>query len=140
VRYLLDTCLLSEFIKETPNPKVSEWMLAVDENQCYLSVLTFGEIMRGICKLEASTKKNNLMNWLEDDLYKKFSGRILEIDQEIAEKWGQITVLREKKGKPLPTIDGLLAASAMTHGLTLVTRNVKDFIELPLELFNPFAE
>ncbi|MFN7097019.1 MAG: type II toxin-antitoxin system VapC family toxin [Gammaproteobacteria bacterium] len=139
MKYLLDTCVLSEAIKEKPFPAVMRWLDEVNEETCYISSLTVGEIVRGIFKLNDSKKKNKLINWLEVDLRNRFDTRILDITREISEQWGKIAATLELDGNTAPVIDCLLAATAYAHGLILVTRNTKDFLNMPIELFNPWS-
>lgn len=134
--FLIDTNVISELIKPTPAPNVTAWVDASDEQLFYLSVLTLGEIRRGIAQLSQSRRRMRLEAWLSDDLPTRFAGRILEIDREIADRWGQIS---GAKGAPVPVIDGLLAATAIQHNLTLVTRNTKDMARTGVALFNPWS-
>jgi predicted nucleic acid-binding protein len=134
--FLVDTNVISELIKPTPAPKVAEWVDATDEQLFHLSVLTLGEIRRGIVQLPQSRRRIRLEAWLSDDLPMRFAGRILDIDQEIADRWGQIS---GAKGATVPVIDGLLAATAIHHNLTLVTRNTKDMARTGVVLFNPWS-
>ncbi len=132
--YLLDTNVISETIKKSPNKDVIRWLSSLDSSQFSLSVLTIGEIRKGIEKLEDQTKKQSIIQWLENDLSTKFHGRILHITIDIAEKWGYISSL-----KNIPAIDGLIAATALVTNHKLVTRNTKDFQDiLGLELINPW--
>ncbi len=133
--YLLDTNIISETIKQAPNKKLIEWLSSVDSQKLYLSVLTLGEIRKGVEKLvESTAKKQKITQWLELDLVELFYGRIINIDAIISDKWGYISFLKNR-----PAIDGLIAASAIVHNYKLVTRNVKDFEGIPgLELINPW--
>jgi predicted nucleic acid-binding protein len=133
--YLLDTNIISESIKKSPNKKVIEWLLSIDSYKLCISVLTLGEIRRGVEKLvENPSKKQKITQWLENDLVEGFYGRIIHIDTMISDKWGYISSL-----KNIPAIDGLIAASAIVHNFKLVTRNIKDFEGIAgLELINPW--
>lgn len=132
--YLLDTNIISETIKKTPNPQVVSWLSSIEPSKFSLSVLTLGEIRKGIEKLEDEVKKQKILQWLEEDLVKKFYGRIISIDIDIADKWGYISSLQN-----LSAIDALIAATAIVHNHKLVTRNVKDFSGISgLELINPW--
>lgn len=126
MRYLLDTCVISELTRKRPLKSVVSWVQAQDEISLFLSVLTFGEIEKGIAKLDDTAKARTLRTWMERDLKRRFGGRILDVDHEVACKWGEASGNAEKKGIPLPVIDGLLAATALVHGLTFVTRNTSD--------------
>jgi predicted nucleic acid-binding protein len=133
--YLLDTNIISELKCNKPNSQVQHWFSIIPTEALFLSVLTLGEIRKGIEKLEQGSKRNDLNVWLEYNLVEWFGDRILNIDEAVAERWGYLTA---NVVKPLPAIDGLLAATALTHNLKMVTRNVKDF-DLPgLEVINPF--
>jgi hypothetical protein len=138
LNYLLDTCVLSELIKKEPQASVVKWVSGVKEPSCFISVLTFGEIQRGISKLFESRKKQELQNWLNRDLQQRFEGRILELTVEILIEWGHMLGNLEKEGVKLPVIDSLIAASAVTNDLTVVTRNVRDIERFGAAVFNPW--
>src|SRR5579883_576804 len=133
--YLLDTNVLSEFARTQPNKNVLAWLEAVPEEALFLSVLSIGEIRKGIENLTDKTRKEKLRLSLEHNLTNRFKGRILTIDRHIAERWGE---LLGKSKRPLPAIDSLLAATALHHELRLVTRNMKDFQDIDIELINPW--
>jgi predicted nucleic acid-binding protein len=133
--FLLDTNVISELVRPRPNPRVTHWLDSIDEELLFLSVLTLGEIRKGITAL-ASARKVRLEAWLSGGLIPRFESRILAIDQAIAERWGQITGSLAAQGTPLPVIDGLLAATALDHNLTLVTRNVS---LTGVAVFDPWA-
>ena len=136
--YLLDTNIISETIKKSPNKIVLDWLSLIDVSQCALSVLTLGEIRKGIEMLESRSKKHKLIQWLEVDLLRQFYGRIVYIDTKVADKWGYICSFIHKSNKIL-AIDTLIAASAIVHNLKLITRNTKDFQEISgLEIINPW--
>ncbi|MCU0288901.1 MAG: type II toxin-antitoxin system VapC family toxin [Acidobacteria bacterium] len=138
MKYLLDTCVISELVTPYPNEKVIKWLEERKENDLFLSVLTIGEIHKGIAKLPDSKKKRVLIKWVEDDLKKRFMGRVLEITEAIAIQWGDILGDSEKKGKKMSVIDGLIAASAIEEGLTVVTRNIKDIKNSGARIINPW--
>jgi len=140
VKYLLDTCVISEIIKSAPNERVITWLQSIDENNLYISVLTFGEIEKGIEKLADGSKKQTLRSWLEDDLKHRFENRIIQIDLDVALKWGQIQAMAEKVGKSLPAIDGLIAVSALVNNCTVATRNDSDMTQSTAEVFNPWVK
>jgi predicted nucleic acid-binding protein len=125
--FLLDTNCISELVRSNPEPRVLEWMEAADESLLYLSVLTLGEIRKGVAGLPQGKRRTHLETWLELDLQARFSGRILSIDRPIADRWGLLAAESKQKGKALSAIDGLLAATALHHNLTIVSRNVGDF-------------
>jgi toxin FitB len=135
--FLIDTNVISELIKPRPSSKVVEWIDAHDEQLFHLSVLTLGEIRRGIVQLPSGRRRTDLAAWLSGDLLTRFAGRILAIDQEVADRWGH---LASAKGATVPVIDGLLAATALQHNLTLVTRNTKDMARTGVGLFNPWSD
>jgi toxin FitB len=133
--YLVDTNVLSETFKDKPNSRVVDWYNAVPPDSLFISVLTLGEIRKGIEKLNLGKKKNQLVLWLEHHLPAWFDNRILPITREITDRWGYLCAHCERS---LPAIDGLLASTALIHNLKFVTRNVKDFDLTGLELINPF--
>jgi toxin FitB len=136
--FLLDTNVISELIKPKAEPKVVRWIHATDESLLYLSVLTIGEIRKGIFLLPRGNKRALLESWLGNDLVVRFASRILDVSVDIAERWGLISAAASTSGKSLPVIDGLAAATALHHNLTLVTRNTKDVQISGLSLFNPW--
>jgi predicted nucleic acid-binding protein len=136
--FLLDTNCISEVIRSKPEPPLIDWMREADESLLYLSVLTLGEIRKGAASLPQSKRRTYLESWLELDLQVRFSGRILAIDNEVADRWGWLTAEAERKGRPLAAIDGLLAATALRHNLTVVSRNVGDLISARVPILNPW--
>jgi predicted nucleic acid-binding protein len=139
VRYLLDTCLVSELVKKEPNPAVVSWLDEQDEQKLFLSVLNLGELQKGISKLPDGTKKNELQAWVALDLVERFTGRILEIDLDTALCWGRLQGEAEQAGEKLPVMDSLIAATAAAHGLIVVTRNVRNIERCRVRVFNPWA-
>ncbi|MEK7483718.1 MAG: type II toxin-antitoxin system VapC family toxin [Planctomycetota bacterium] len=138
MKYLLDTCVISELISKKPNKAVIEWLDSRAENSVYLSVITIGEIEKGIEKLDESRKKRSLREWLEEDLLKRFEGRIVEIDIEVMLEWGRLSGRLEKQGKKMPAVDSMIAAIAFKEKMYLVTRNEADFKESGVEIINPW--
>lgn len=136
--FLLDTNVISELIKPRPEPGVAAWIEATDESLLYLSVLSLGEIRKGIVALPRASRRVVLEAWLETNLKPRFSGRILPIDEAVSDRWGLIAGKALAKGIALPVIDGLLAATALDHNLTLVTRNVSDVSKTGVAVFNPW--
>jgi predicted nucleic acid-binding protein len=136
--YLLDTNCISELVRPKPDPRVVKWLEAIDEATVYLSVLTLGEIRKGVAFLAQGKKRAALESWLETDLPARFEGRILPIDAAIADRWGSIAARSDESGRALPVIDGLLAATALQHNLTIVSRNVNDFRLPSLRILNPW--
>ena len=135
--YLIDTCCISELVKKKPNPNVLKWFADQDELSMFLSVITFGELRKGIEKLPDSEKKQELNRWVKEDLKHRFKNRTLNINLEEANKWGKILATAEKKGKSLPAIDLLIAATAQVHNLSVVAKNTKDMEGLRVEIINP---
>jgi len=138
VKYLLDTCLISELVKKVPNSAVVSWLDTQDEQSFYLSVLTIGELQKGISKLSDGTRKDELQAWVEHDLTLRFMGRIIDIDLETVLIWGRLQGEVEQKGVTLPVMDSLIAATAKAHGLVVVTRNVKDIERCQVRVCNPW--
>jgi predicted nucleic acid-binding protein len=136
--FLLDTNCISEIVRLTPEPRVMDWMEAVEEALLYLSVLTLGEIRKGLAGLPQSKRRTRLETWLEVELQARFSGRILPIDGAVADRWGLLAADAKRKGKALSTIDGLLAATALRHNLTIVSRNISDFTNTQVPVLNPW--
>ncbi|TFZ04400.1 type II toxin-antitoxin system VapC family toxin [Ramlibacter rhizophilus] len=134
--YLIDTNVLSELRRREPERKVVRWMADRPATTLYLSVLTLGELRRGVEALPEADRKRRLVDWLDVELPAYFAGRVLPVDAVVAERWGRLIA---KAGRPLPAIDSLLAATALTHGLTLVTRNQKDFRHPDLTVLDPWA-
>jgi hypothetical protein len=140
VSFLLDTAVVSELVRKSPSATVLKWVDGQDEASLYLSVLTIGELEKGVARLSASARRNRLLSWVRRDLVERFGGRLLPIDTRTATRWGSITGESEKRGRPLPVIDCLIAATALVHGLTVVTRNVGDFERCGATCFNPWDE
>ncbi|HJP90453.1 MAG TPA: type II toxin-antitoxin system VapC family toxin [Pyrinomonadaceae bacterium] len=136
--FLLDTNIISELIKPKPQVNVTEWIEGTDESLLYLSVLTLGEIRRGIAALPQSRRRVTLEAWLDKNLRTRFESRILVIDQEVADRWGLLTAAARNTGIVLPVIDGLLAATALEHNLTLVTRDTGQIPSMGVAVFNPW--
>jgi predicted nucleic acid-binding protein len=136
--FLLDTNCISELVRPKPEPRVMEWMDAADEAMLYLSVLTVGEIRKGVAGLAQGKRRTLLEAWLEVELQERFAGRIMPIDSSIADRWGLIAAEAIRRGKTLSVIDGLLAATALHHNLTVVSRNVSDFTNTQVQVLNPW--
>ena len=136
--FLLDTNCISELVRTTPDPRVLQWIDAADESLLYLSVLTLGEIRKGVAGLPQGKRQTQLEMWLELDLQARFSGRILPIDALIADRWGLMAAEAKRKGWALSAIDGLLAATALQHNLTIVSRNISDFANTRVQSLNPW--
>jgi toxin FitB len=140
VKFLLDTCLISELVKKEPNAAVLNWLDERDEQTLFLTVLTLGELQKGISKLSTGVRKDDLQAWVEHDLIERFEGRILALDLETALLWGKLQGEAELEGEKLPVMDSLIAATAIAHGLAVVTRNVRDIERCQARVFNPWVE
>ncbi len=127
-------------IKAKPDKNVISWLEEQNENSLYLSVLTFGEIEKGIEKASNKIRKQKLRLWVEDDLKKRFEGRIIPISFSIAAEWGKIQGKAELMGKPMPTMGGLISVSGLVSQCIVVTRNISDMEQSSAELFNPWLK
>lgn len=139
VSYLLDTCVLSELVKSSPNPDVLHWIGRRNAGELHTSAVTWAELARGVARLPSSRRKSDLEKWL-NNLEVAFEGRILPFDAQAAEAWAQLTVRAEAGGKSIAAFDSLIVATAMRHALKLVTRNVRDFVSANIDLLNPWDE
>lgn len=138
MNFLLDTCVISELVRAAPNPAVTAWLVEAEEESLYLSVLTLGELEKGIARAKDAARRAKLSAWVRRDLAQRFQGRILPVDAGIAERWGVMTGEAENRGQPLPVIDSLLAATCLEHRLTIATRNVADLGRCSVTCFNPW--
>ena len=136
--YLLDTCVISEFVARQPNEKVVRWLGQLEPDAVFLSVVTLGEIQKGIEKLPASKRKEQLRLWLKDDLLVRFHDRLLPLQTGEMLTWGTLISAVEAKGSPMPMIDSLIAATALHHDLVVVTRDEEDFAPSGARLLNPW--
>ncbi|MDU0460994.1 MAG: type II toxin-antitoxin system VapC family toxin [Geobacteraceae bacterium] len=139
MKYLLDTCLISELVKREPNPAVVAWLDEQNEQKLFLSVLSLGELQKGVSKLSDSTRKRELQAWIALDLVERFDGRIIEVDLATALCWGRLQGETEQTGVKLPVMDSLIAATAKAHGLVVVTRNVRDIERCGATVCNPWG-
>ena len=140
MRYLLDTCVISELVARQPDPGVVQWVDSVDEEKLLLSSITIGEIRKGIERIVVSDRRVVLAEWLEDELLVRFGEKVLYIDTAVMLVWGKLVADLEKRGKPMPAIDSLLAATALQGRLTLVTRNEGDFADCGVAVVNPWRQ
>jgi hypothetical protein len=136
--YLLDTCVISEVAKREPNPAVVQWLESHDEKFLHLSVITIGEVQKGIAKLEDAVRRQRLGEWLEQ-LTERFGSRLLPIDAEVMRAWGTLVGSQQRDGMNLPTIDAMIAATASVHGLVVVSRNVQNFERCHMTVVNPWS-
>lgn len=139
MNYLLDTCVISELVKAVPNENVIDWITHVPDERLFLSVITIGEIRKGITKLPDSKKKYQLASWL-NTLLEEYQEKICPVDLDVAERWGVIQGKAESNGTPVASIDSLIAAVAQTYNLIVVTRNEKDFAPTNVTVLNPWND
>jgi len=138
MKYLLDTCVISELVSKRPNSHVVDFVDSLDDDDIYLSVITIGEIIKGIEKLPKSRRKQELHTWLKEDLLARFSGKIIPIDNGVITAWGLLAARLELARTSMPAIDSLIAATAITFSFALITRNVSDFEGSKVEIVNPW--
>lgn len=139
MKYLLDTCVIEELIKIRPNPDVIAFVDSLDHEDIFLSVITVGEITKGIHLLNDPNRKRELEDWLRGFFLVRFDGHILPLDTAIFMRWGELAAQMELLGlPPAPSIDSLIAATALTHQMVLVTMNEDDFDATGLEIVNPW--
>ena len=138
MNYLLDTCVISEALNKQPNPKALEFVDNLDPEEVYLSAITIGELYKGIARLPASRRKNELQAWFEDELLVRYEGKILSLDADVLMTWGGLVAKLEADGCVMPAMDSLIAAIVLTHDMTLVTRNVSDFKNSGVKIANPW--
>jgi len=136
--FLLDTCVLSEIVKPQPNAGLVNWLAKQNSNTLFISSLTLGELSTGIAKLAEGQRKAFLADWLNTQVIQNFSSRVLDLDAAVALEWGATQAESEAMWKTLHLMDSLIAATAKTHQLTLVTRNMKDMQLVGLKLLNPW--
>ena len=139
MNFLLDTCLISELVRPRPDPGVVAWVSAQPEQRLFLSAITLGELRKGIARLPAGNKRTRLANWVESELKSRFSGRLLPIDEEVAERWGILTATAAAKGLAIPVLDGLIAATALVHGMTVVSRDLTHLQPTGALVFSPWS-
>ena len=134
--FLIDTNVISEMSKPAPNKAVENWIITIPESGLFLSVVTIGELVYGICKVTDKIRKKKLSAWLDKVMNEGFGGRILAIDTEVMCTWGEMYA---KLPRTIPIQDTLIAATAITNNLTLVTRNIRDFNDITgLTTINPW--
>lgn len=138
MKFLLDTCAISELIKPAPHPGVLDWFAECDEFSLALSAVSIGELKRGMEKLEEGKRKSFLRSWLEENVVLRFGQRILPADEAVFLQWGALQARLESAGTPMPAFDALIAATALQYGLTVVTRNVRDMQPSGVALVNPW--
>lgn len=138
--YLLDTCVVSEWMRRAPSAAVQAWLDARENLPMFLSVVTVGEIEQGISRLRDSARKKALSGWLRDEILPRFDGHLLDVGLEVAVRWGALRGEAIREGRTPPVIDSLLAATALVHDLIVVTRNTRDFEVLAAKVVNPWED
>jgi toxin FitB len=140
VNFLLDTNVVSEWAKPRPDPGVVEWLANADEDRLFLSVATLAELRYGIERMPTGRKSTQLREWLEMELTGRFEGRVVAIDEAVAATWGILLAKADAAGRPMGSMDGFLAATAVVHQMMLVTRNEMDFSAAGIKTINPWSE
>lgn len=138
MKYLLDTNVVSELVAKAPNAEVVKWLDALDPECVYLSVITIGEISKGVEKLPECLRKDKLRSWLNNELLQQFAGRMLVLDTATMVFWGELSARLERQGVSLPAIDSLIAAQTLMNQCTFVTRNTIHFLAAGVTLINPW--
>lgn len=136
--FLLDTCALSEFVKPVSNDGFLKWFDAHKKDEMFITTLSLGELQKGVEKLPSSTRKVQLIEWLVS-VENTYQNKFLSFSKEVAKRWGTLSATMEKSGTPMPLADSLIAATAIHHNLSIVTRNEKDFRFAPIEVINPWS-
>jgi predicted nucleic acid-binding protein len=139
MKFLLDTMVVSEWVKPRPDAGVLAWLSTTDEDCIFLSIVTLAELRYGIARRAAGSRRNRLDNWLRNDLAERFAGRIIPVDRLIADYWGVTVARTEAAGRSTSTMDAFIAATALAHDMTLVTRNTSHFQASLTQMINPWA-
>lgn len=137
--FLLDTNVVSEWVRPRPDPGVVAWLAEADEDRVFISVVTLAELRHGIDRLAAGRRRQRLDEWLRHALPLRFEGRVLSVDAAVADAWGQLVAHREAAGRPIGPMDAFIAATAQLHQLTLVTRNASDFTASVADVIDPWS-
>lgn len=137
--FLLDTNAVSEWTKPKPDSGLTAWLASADEDHIYLSVITLAEVKFGIERLAKGHRRGTLELWLKDGLAPRFEGRILQVNADIAHRWGEVVAACAGMGRPIGIMDGFIAATAIAYRLTLITRNTADFEHTGVSLLSPWA-
>ena len=139
MRLLLDTNVLSEVTKPRPDECVLQWLHGLDEDRTFISIISIAEIRRGVALMDSGRKRDALDEWLRYDLPQRFESRIIPVEEAVAFAWGDLMALAKRSGRGLASMDGLIAATAIAHRLTLATRNTKDFEGFGLDIIDPWV-
>jgi predicted nucleic acid-binding protein len=137
--FLLDTNVPSELTRPQSDPHVEDWLDAVDDERLFFSVVSLGEMLKGLTVLPASRRRQELQHWIDGTLRPWFAGRMLPVTERIAERWGVLAGECQLRGRGLSVADGLIVATALEHGLTVATRNVRDLVDLGVAVFDPWS-
>ena len=140
MRLLLDTNVLSEVTKPRPEGRVLAWLDGLDEDRSFISVVSIAEIRRGVALMDNGRKRDALVEWLALDLPQRFEHRVIPVDERVALAWGDLMGEAKRSGRGMSSMDGLIAATAVAHGLVLATRNIKDFEDVGINLIDPWGE
>ena len=135
--FLVDTCALSELVKPRPSSDVCDWFDGTPPEALFVSVLTLGEIRKGVEKLESGRRRTQIVTWLEKALPAWFEDRVLPVDARVADEWGRLAA---RLSRPIPAIDSLIAATAIRHRLAIITRNESDFAATGVDIVNPWSD
>jgi toxin FitB len=139
MNFLLDTNAISEWVKPQPDPGIAAWLDEVDEDRTYLSVVTLGELRKGVERLAGGRRRDRLDQWLTSELPDRFGERMLPVDAAIADQWGRLLARVESAGTPVGGIDALIAATATVHGLQVVTQNAGHFRHTGVDVISPWS-
>jgi predicted nucleic acid-binding protein len=140
VSWLLDTNVICEPTRSAPSPRVVEWLRSVPSSEAHASIITLGEIRRGILRLPSGQKRRKLEKWMREEFQPAFEGRLLPLGEEEITAWAELLAELEKRGRSMPAIDSLIAATALARDLTIATRNTEDFAHSGARVFNPWRE
>ena len=138
MRLLLDTNVLSEVTKPSPDTNVLGWLDRLDEDRTFISVVSIAEIRRGVALMDEGRRRDSLTEWLVRDLPQRFEQRVLPVNEAVALAWGDLMGVAKRRGRGLSSMDGLIGATAIAQSLTLATRNIKDFDGFGIDLYNPW--
>lgn len=138
--WLLDTNVICEPTRRAPSPRVVEWLQSIPSNDCHASIITLGEIRRGILRLPGGTRRRKLEKWMREEFKPAFESRILPLGEEEITAWAELLAGLEKRGRSMPAIDSLIAATALARDLTIATRNTEDFAHSGVRVFNPWRQ